>query len=132
LAVGVILQHQPQQVFREWPDAQSTRRGATALSRIQDSGLLRVCYRGSDYPSAFFNSNGDLVGFDIELAHRFARHLEARIEFLPVQSARDAWLQNARSAGIVDRLYRFWMLGEIDETRPPRWSIARDVLGWLD
>jgi hypothetical protein len=24
------------------------------------------------------------------------------------------------------------MLGQIDATRPPRWSIARDVLGWLD
>jgi ABC-type amino acid transport substrate-binding protein len=44
----------------------------------------------------------------------------------------DAWLQNARSAGIVDGLYRYWMLGEIDATRPPRWSIAHDVLGWLD
>jgi len=44
----------------------------------------------------------------------------------------EAWLQSARSAGIVDGLYRFWMLGEIDATRPPRWSIANDVLGWLD
>jgi hypothetical protein len=63
---------QPQQVFREWPDELSPRPGDTALARIQDSGVLRVCYRGSDYPSAFFNTSGDLVGFDIELAHRFA------------------------------------------------------------
>ncbi|MCG6942616.1 MAG: cation:dicarboxylase symporter family transporter [Thiohalocapsa sp.] len=285
---GLALRGEPQphQVFRAWPGTQALRRGATALARIQDSGVLRVCYRGSDYPSAFFNSAGDLVGFDIELAHRFARHLSARIEFLPVQSAKDAarrldaggcdvfmsllpiapettlnftltqpvlngavglvvedwrrrsfrtwrairaqsdlriavadepaqlqflsqllphaeplrftdnaelnallaaqppafdallmsaeegaawsirfprytlvtptpillapfgyavaagdselltffdaWLQNARSAGIVDKLYRYWMLGEIDATRPPRWSIARDLLGWLD
>jgi ABC-type amino acid transport substrate-binding protein len=73
--------------------------------------VARVCYRGGDYPSAFFNNAGDLVGFDIEMAHRFARQLGARI---------------------VDGLYRDWMLGEIDATRPPRWSIARDVLGWLD
>lgn len=44
----------------------------------------------------------------------------------------DAWLQNARGAGSIDRLYRYWMLGEIDPTRPPRGSIARDELGWLD
>jgi hypothetical protein len=44
----------------------------------------------------------------------------------------DAWLEAARNAGIVDALYRYWMLGQIDATRPPRWSIARDVLGWLD
>ena len=277
---------QPHDVLREWPETQTPRRGTTALERIQDSGVLRACYRGSDYPSAFFNSEGDLVGFDIEMAHRFARHLDARVEFLPVRSVDDAaerlntggcdlfmsllpiapettlefaltqpvlngavglvvedwrrrsfrtwrgireqgelriavgdqgaqlrflsqllpdaqpvrftdnaelnvllaeeppafdallmsaeegaawsirfprytlvtptpvllapfgyavapgdqgflaffdaWLQAVRSAGIVDGLYRFWMLGEIDATRPPRWSIARYVLGWLD
>jgi ABC-type amino acid transport substrate-binding protein len=81
---------QPQQVFREWPDALSPRTGDTALARIQDSGVLRVCYRGSDYPSAFFNTSDDLVGFDIEMAHRFAQHLSSRIEFLPVKSSADA------------------------------------------
>jgi Na+/H+-dicarboxylate symporter/ABC-type amino acid transport substrate-binding protein len=285
---GLTLKDEPQpsQVFQQWPETQPPRIGNTALARIQDSGVVRVCYRGSDYPSAFFNSAGDLVGFDIEMAHHFARQLSARIEFLPVQSADDAtsrldtgacdvfmsalpiapettlrfaltrpvlngavglvvedwrrrefrtwrgiraredlqvavaderaqlrflsqllpqaepvvfsdkaelntllaeqppafdavlmsaeegaawsirfpsytlvtptpvllapfgyavtlgdpeilmffdaWLDNARSAGIVDRLYRFWMLGEIDSTRPPRWSIAGDVLGWFD
>jgi len=285
---GLALQGepQPQKVFREWPDSQSSRPGDTALARIRASGVLRVCYRGSDYPSSFFNTSGDLVGFDIEMAHRFARQLSARIELLPVKSAGDAaqrldtggcdlfmsllpiapettlsftltqpvlegavglvvedwrrrefrtwrgiraqdaprvavageeaqlqflsqllpkaepvrfsdnaelnlllarqppdfdallmsaeegaawsirfpsytlvtptpillapfgyavapgdgqllaffdaWLQNARSAGIVDGLYRFWMLGEIDSTRPPRWSIVGNVLGWLD
>ena len=285
---GLVLKGEPQphQVHREWPDTLTPRRGGTALARIQDSGVARVCYRGSDYPSAFFNNAGDLVGFDIDMAHRFARQLYARIEFLPVSSIADArerlddgacdifmsllpiapettlsftltqpvlngavgmvvedwrrrsfrtwagirelgelriavsneraqlrflsqvlpkastitfedqselnallsvapppfdalmmsaeegaawsirfprytqvtpspvllapfgyavapgdpqllafidaWLNNARSARIVDGLYRYWMLGEIDATRPPRWSIARDVLGWLD
>jgi ABC-type amino acid transport substrate-binding protein len=43
----------------------------------------------------------------------------------------DAWLVNARDSGTVDALYRYWMLGEIGTARPPRWSIARDVLGWF-
>ena len=43
----------------------------------------------------------------------------------------DAWLKAARGADIVDALYRYWMLGQIDATRPPRWSIGCDVLGWL-
>jgi Na+/H+-dicarboxylate symporter len=277
---------QPHEVFREWPETLAPRDGDTALARIQTSSVLRVCYRGSDYPSAFFNSSDELVGFDIELAHRFARHLSARIEFLPVLSAADAakrldaggcdlfmsllpiapettlsftltqpvldgavgllvqdwrrrefrswrgirgldapriavadeqaqlrflsqllpnsepllftdnaelntllarqppdfdallmsaeegaawsirfpnytlvtptpillapfgyavapgdgqllaffdaWLNAVRSVGILDGLYRYWMLGEIDATRPPRWSIGRDVLGWLE
>ena len=279
-------EQQPHSVFQEWPESQEPRRGNTTLARIQDSEALRACYRGSDYPSAFFNSTGELVGFDIEMTHRLARQLGARIEFLPVASVDDAarrldeggcdvfmsmlpiapettlrftltqpvlngavglvvedwrrrsfrtwtgireqgplriavqrergqlrflaqqlpqarpvifddnaelnqllaekppgfdallmaaeegaawsirfprftlvtptpvllapfgyavapgdpqlltfvdaWLQNARSSGSVDRLYRYWMLGEIDAARPPRWSIARDVLGWID
>ncbi len=53
-------------------------------------GRLRVCYRGSDYPSAFFNTSDELVGFDIELTHRFAQHLSTSIDFLPVKSSADA------------------------------------------
>lgn len=34
--------------------------------------------------------------------------------------------------GTVDTLYRYWMLGRVKETQPSRWSIARDVLGWMD
>ena len=44
----------------------------------------------------------------------------------------DAWLLNAKSDGTMDELYGYWMLGEVKRTQPPRWSIARDVLGWID
>jgi ABC-type amino acid transport substrate-binding protein len=89
---GLTLKNEPQphEVLREWPDTVPPRPGTTALARIQRSGTVRVCYRGSDYPAAFFNSSGDLVGFDIEMAHRFARQLDARIGFLPVESVTDA------------------------------------------
>lgn len=258
----------------------------SVLARVQESGVLRVCHRLSDYPSAFVNSNSDLVGFDIEMAHRFARQLDVGLAFLAVDSIKeamerveggycdlymsllplvpemtlhfaltapvmesavglvvedhrrrrfqtwaavmarkdlriavldtpesalylkqrlpaaqpilldshadvdallaerpprfdalvktaeegaawtirhpnfslvtptpvllvplgyavprgdtemqaflDAWLRIARGEGTVDRLYRYWMLGEIASTRPPRWSVARDLLGWLN
>jgi Na+/H+-dicarboxylate symporter len=44
----------------------------------------------------------------------------------------DAWLLNAKSDGTMDELYDYWMLGEVKRTQPPRWSIIRDVLGWID
>ena len=44
----------------------------------------------------------------------------------------DAWLLNAKSDGTMDQLYGYWMLGKVKRTQPPRWSIARDVLGWID
>ena len=44
----------------------------------------------------------------------------------------DTWLLSAKSDGTIDELYRYWMLGEVKNTQPPRWSIIRNVLGWID
>ncbi len=278
---------QPHRVYRDAAEVPPTpAAGTDALVRIRETGLLRACYRRSDYPSSFFNYDGELVGFDIEMAHRFARQLDAGLQFVPVESIRDAekridsgdcdifmslmpiapemtlrfgmtaqvlesvvglivedhrrrqfqtwdsirrlgpiriatsgnpvtrgfllqtlpkampvvfkdnaeldhlsqenplqadallmpaeegaawtiryprfnlvtpfpirwasfgyvarlgderlltffnaWLVNARGDGTISALYRHWMLGEIGTSRPPRWSIARDVLGWFD
>lgn len=275
----------PHQVYQEtMPQARAP--AANALARIQASERLQVCFRRRDYPSAFFNRDGDLVGFDIEMTHYLARELDAEIAFIGVansseaeqlmasadcdlfmsllpilpdlterfaltqpvfdgavglvvadhrrrefetwaqvmaqpdlriaindsRSARralarfmpgaqplfladneaidellsadapafdvllmqaeeaaawtiryphfslvvprpvrmqplgyvlprnepellafvDAWLLMARSGGVIDSLYRYWMLGETDVFAPPRWSVARDVLGWFD
>ena len=284
-----LLGNAQPQVIKD-PDAQPSGGGPSpdlsALERVQKTGVLRVCHLLSDYPSAFINRTGDLVGFDIELAHGLAERLDVAIDFVPVGSIADAearlngavcdvfmsllpispeltlrlgmttpvldsalalvvedhrrrefqrwdaiaeiedlriagtdnrasvrflqqrlpnavpmlvddnaafdallseapfsvdallmpveeaaawtiryprfnlvtpepvllvpfgyavargetdllrfldaWLVNARASGKIDRLYRYWMLGEIGSVRPPRWSIARDVLGWID
>ena len=57
---GLALKDEPRphEVFREWPESLPRRDGSTALARILDSGVVRVCYRGNDYPSAFKNSDG--------------------------------------------------------------------------
>ena len=34
--------------------------------------------------------------------------------------------------GTIDRLYEHWILGRSPETRQPRWSVIRDVLGWVE
>jgi ABC-type amino acid transport substrate-binding protein len=44
----------------------------------------------------------------------------------------DAWLLNVEVDGTVDELYRYWMLGQVKGTQPPRWSVIRNVLGWID
>ena len=44
----------------------------------------------------------------------------------------DTWLLNAKGNGTVNALYRYWMLGQVKEMQPPRWSVVRDVLGWMD
>jgi ABC-type amino acid transport substrate-binding protein len=49
---------------------------------------LRVGYMPDALPFSFFNVKGDLVGFDVELAHRLAGELRVALEFLPIDRAR--------------------------------------------
>ena len=285
-SLQLLGEAQPHTVHREMPLEPAAPGTEDSLTRMRETKVLHACYQRSDYPSSFFNRDGELVGFDVEMTHRFARHLDARIEFWPVDSVSDAerrvnagycdlfmsllpivpemtlhfamttpvlnsavglvvedhrrrafrtweairdlgeiriatsdhdatlrflrenlpraqpvifadneeidallgadplafdallmsaeegaawtiryprfnlvtpspillapfgyavrqgdtalltffnaWLSNARGDGAVDALYRYWMLGEIAHTRPPRWSIARDVFGWFE
>jgi Na+/H+-dicarboxylate symporter/ABC-type amino acid transport substrate-binding protein len=42
------------------------------------------------------------------------------------------WIELKRMDGTIDSLYEYWMLGGAAESREPRWSIIRNVLGWVD
>jgi Na+/H+-dicarboxylate symporter len=66
-------------VYREppTPPPGAEPSGPRSLDEITDSGVLRVCYADGNYPLSFFNTQGELVGFDIEMAHRFASRLSA-------------------------------------------------------
>jgi len=286
-SMHLIAPPQPSTVYREPPaEVLGEAKGPLPLAAIKQRGVLRVCYAYNDYPSAYFNDAGELVGFDIEMAHRFAGQLGLALQFLPVGSYRDAakrvnssycdvwmsliaiepkqidsfgitspvlnepvgmivkdhlrdrfrkwaeirkvnglkvavienragldllrqilpnatpvpykdkrelehilatgapdvdavamfaeeaaawtiryphfsfvppappilipsgyavargntdlllyldaWLLNAKLNGTIDELYRYWMLGQIEATEPPRWSVIRNVLGWID
>ena len=54
------------------------------LETIRERGVLRVGYLPDALPFAFVNQAGDLVGFDIELAHDLARELGVTLAFVPV------------------------------------------------
>ena len=53
------------------------------LARIKDTGVIRVGFDPEALPFAYFNAAGDLVGFDVEMAHRLALELGVAIEFVP-------------------------------------------------
>jgi ABC-type amino acid transport substrate-binding protein len=55
----------------------------STLDRIKTDQLLRVGYHPDHLPSSFFNSQGHLVGLDVELMHRLAERLQVKLEFVP-------------------------------------------------
>ncbi|MBW2315584.1 MAG: cation:dicarboxylase symporter family transporter [Deltaproteobacteria bacterium] len=44
----------------------------------------------------------------------------------------DNWIVLKRGDGTIDQLYDHWILGRTAKDPVPRWSVARDVLGWMD
>ena len=44
----------------------------------------------------------------------------------------NTWVELKRHDGTFDDLYQYWILGKNSTATPPRWSIIRDVLHWVD
>jgi Na+/H+-dicarboxylate symporter len=44
----------------------------------------------------------------------------------------NAWIDLQRRNGTIDALRDYWVYGKDAEPRLPRWSVVRDVLGWVD
>jgi ABC-type amino acid transport substrate-binding protein len=44
----------------------------------------------------------------------------------------DTWLLTAKLNGTIEQFYRYWMLVQVKHTQQPRWSVVRNVLGWID
>ena len=53
------------------------------LPQILERGVLRVGYKKDNLPFSYRNVKGELVGFDIDLAHMLARDLGVELEFIP-------------------------------------------------
>ena len=44
----------------------------------------------------------------------------------------DNWVMLKRNDGTIDKIYDYWILGKGTEPKEPRWSVVRDVLGWVN
>jgi ABC-type amino acid transport substrate-binding protein len=62
----------------------------------------------------------------IPLAYPVARRDHAFASFL------NTWIELKRRDGTIDALYGHWILGKQSGKREPRWSIIRNVLGWVE
>jgi ABC-type amino acid transport substrate-binding protein len=98
---GMNLLHQPAAatVYRNASSDPAVPDARPILERLRQRGVLRVGYTADALPFAFFNSRGDLVGFDIELAHRLASELSVRLEFVPLDRGR---MEEQLNAGYCD------------------------------
>ncbi len=71
------------------------------LEAIRQRGLIRVGYRELALPYAYVNSAGDLVGFDVDMAHRLAKEMGVELEFVPIRIDDVSALVNSGYCDIV-------------------------------
>ena len=66
------------------------------LDEIQKRGVLRVCVSPDAMPWCFVNGRGEIVGFDVEVAHALAVTMNTRLMLVPVK--RWEWAQSLAGA----------------------------------
>ena len=86
--------------------------GESRLERIRNRDTIRIGFNPNNLPFSYFNESGDLVGFDIDMAHRLAHALNVAIEFVPFETATMADQLKADHfdlvmAGIIGTITRF-------------------------
>jgi Na+/H+-dicarboxylate symporter len=59
------------------------------LDIIRERGTIRLGYTSDSLPYAFHNTQGDLVGFDMEMMHELARDLDIKIELTHVKKIKE-------------------------------------------
>ena len=62
----------------------------------------------------------------IPLAYPVARRDQEWVEFV------NTWIELKRRDGTIDALYGHWILGKQAARREPRWSVIRNLLGWVN
>lgn len=69
--------------------------------RLRERGTIRIGYFADNLPYSYFNAAGDLVGFDVDMAHVLARDIDMKPEFVPLDRQRLAEQVNSGYCDIV-------------------------------
>jgi Na+/H+-dicarboxylate symporter len=68
---------------RAVPNPQPLRDGQSRLDRIRERGAIRIGFLNENLPFSFVNAANEVVGFDVEMAHRLAIDLNVSLELVP-------------------------------------------------
>ncbi len=73
-------------VVLDFPDKNPDKkwRNENTLSRIKRRGKVRIGIYNNTMPFVFINTDSNLVGYSIDMAHRLANDLGVSIEFVPI------------------------------------------------
>ncbi len=68
------------------PEPTDLNKNLHLIDKIRERGTIRIGIHEDNLPFSFYNNQGDLVGFDIDLMMALADDLQVSIEFIPYKS----------------------------------------------
>jgi Na+/H+-dicarboxylate symporter/ABC-type amino acid transport substrate-binding protein len=113
---------QPAVILREVPEPLPlpSPGGSSLLDAVRQRGFVRVGYVEGQAPYSFFNSRGELVGFDVEMAYTLASDLGVALELAPVPRERLAFaLEDGRYDLVMGGVFMVTRrVGQLDFSPP--------------
>jgi ABC-type amino acid transport substrate-binding protein len=94
-------------VHKQVPESidESTLPPVGTLARVKQRGTLKIGYATKNLPMSFFNNDGELVGFDVELAELLADTLNVKAGFIPIEWST---MPQMLAAGDIDIMPGIW------------------------
>jgi Na+/H+-dicarboxylate symporter/ABC-type amino acid transport substrate-binding protein len=83
--IQLLAERVPARIEASLPPASEEELSTTRLDHILASGVLQVGYRPSNLPCSFLSDDGNLVGFDVEMAHAMAEDIGVELAFTPFE-----------------------------------------------
>jgi len=68
------------------PNPIALKPGQHLIDRIRQTGIIRIGINEDSLPFSFYNTQGQMVGFDIELMLHLAEDLQVAIQFIPYEN----------------------------------------------
>jgi Na+/H+-dicarboxylate symporter/ABC-type amino acid transport substrate-binding protein len=75
--------------------------GMPRLAQIRERRCIRIGYFADSMPFAFSNRAGNLVGFDVEMAHRLAQDMKVGVEFVALERRHAAVAVNTGHVDLI-------------------------------
>lgn len=111
-SMALLTKPVPYRIVEPGPNPVPLKPGESRLERIRKTGVVRIGFQTDHVPFSFLNTRGELVGFDMDMAHDLAREIGVRIEFVPFNlSSLNRQIENDHfdlaMSGIVGTLKRY-------------------------
>ena len=79
-----VLEELPENIISQLSSADLIAgNGVRTLQQILESGVLNIGYLPQAIPFSYFNDQGKLVGFDIDMMYRLAKDMQIKLKLVP-------------------------------------------------